>query len=192
MGNIKALHLNKFRYLLVALFIASCGVKKKTTYGKTPRERTVSVAPSKEGTRPRTPRNRKEKITSLSPADNIINTALTFSGTRYKWGGTTKKGMDCSGLLYVSFGEHDVQLPRVSYDMAEEGKRVKVNQVEKGDLLFFKTKKRGRRINHVGMVVSNKNDEVKFIHASTSRGVIVSSLREGFWNNAFVKATRVL
>ena len=190
MGNRNALHQQKFGYLLLVFFIASCGIKKKTTYSRTPRERTVSVAPTKEDSSTRTPRS--EKISSLSPADHIINTALTFSGTRYKWGGTTKKGMDCSGLLYVSFGEHDVQLPRVSHAMAEEGKRVRVNKVEKGDLLFFKTKKRGKRINHVGMVVSIKNDEIKFIHASTSRGVIVSSLREGFWNNAFIKATRVL
>lgn len=193
MGNTKALQLHKFGYLLLILLITSCGaVKKKTTYSKTRKQRTVSVAPSKEDSRTRAPRKRKERPTALSPADNIINTALTFSGTRYKYGGTTKKGMDCSGLLYVSFGEHDVQLPRVSYHMAEEGKRVRINKVEKGDLLFFKTKKRGRRINHVGMVVSVNDDEIKFIHSSSSRGVIVSSLREGFWNNAFVKATRVL
>ena len=191
MGKIKALRLPAFSYLLLAILFASCG-NKKTTYGKNHKERTVSVAPSKEGSQKKPPRKRRERKTSLSPADKIINTALTFSGTRYKWGGTTKKGMDCSGLLFVSFGEHDVQLPRVSYDMATEGKRVKVNKVEKGDLLFFKTKKRSRRINHVGMVVSIEGDEIKFIHASTSRGVIVSSLREGFWNNAFVKATRVL
>ncbi len=192
MGNKKALQLHKLGYFLFTLLIASCGaVKKKTTYGTTPRERTVSVAPSKEDTPTRTARKRKEKV-ALTPADHIINTALTYSGTRYKYGGTTKKGMDCSGLLYVSFGKHDVQLPRVSYVMAEKGKRVRINKVAKGDLLFFKTKKRGRRINHVGMVVSVADDEIKFIHASTSRGVIVSSLREGFWNNAFVKATRVL
>jgi len=190
MGNTKALRLHTFGYLLVVLFISSCGTKK-TTYGKNPRQRTVSVAPSKEDSRTRAPRKRKER-TTLSPADNIINTALTFSGTRYKYGGTTKKGMDCSGLLYVSFGEHDVQLPRVSYHMAEKGKRIRINKVEKGDLLFFKTKKRATRINHVGMVVSIDDDEIKFIHASSSRGVIVSSLREGYWNNAFVKATRVL
>ena len=183
----------KFGHLLLVVLICSCGgVKKKTTYSETPRKRTVSVAATEKSSRTRIPTNKNERTTTLSPADNIINTALTFSGTRYKWGGTTKKGMDCSGLLYVAFGEHDVQLPRVSYDMAEKGKRVRVNNVEKGDLLFFKTKKRGKRINHVGMVVSIKNEEVKFIHASTSRGVIVSSLREGFWNGAFVKATRVL
>jgi len=192
MGNRNAWQIHKLGYLLLTLLLTSCGaVKKKTTYGKTPRQRTVSVAASKENPRTKAPRKRKERA-ALTPADNIINTALTFSGTRYKYGGTTKKGMDCSGLLYVSFGEHNVQLPRVSYHMAEEGKRVRINKVEKGDLLFFKTRKRARRINHVGMVVSVKDDEIKFIHASSSRGVIVSSLREGYWNNAFVKATRVL
>lgn len=179
-------------YLLLTLLITSCGaIKKKTTYSKTPKERTVTVAASEpEFTDIRKPK-KKEPVT-LSVADNIINTALTYSGTRYKYGGTTKKGMDCSGLLYVSFAEHQVQLPRVSYAMAEEGKRIRVNKVEKGDLLFFKTRRRGKRINHVGMVVAVEDDEVKFIHASSSRGVIVSSLREGYWNSAFVKATRVL
>jgi cell wall-associated NlpC family hydrolase len=127
-----------------------------------------------------------------SKADKVINTALTFSGVRYKFGGTTRKGMDCSGLLYISFGEHDVSIPRTSFHMAEEGKKIRIKDVEKGDLLFFKTKKRAKRINHVGMVVKVEGDEVKFIHASTSRGVTVSSLREGYWNSAFVKATRIL
>jgi len=193
MSNRNALQTHKFWCLFLALLISSCGaVKKKTTYSKT-KKRTVSVAasePSKGNSRE--PRRTKKKPIALTKADNIINTALTFSGTKYKYGGTTKKGMDCSGLLYVSFGKHDVQLPRISYHMAEEGKRVGIHKVEKGDLLFFKTKKRGRRINHVGMVVSIEGDEVKFIHSSSSRGVIVSSLREGFWNNAFVKATRIL
>ena len=76
--------------------------------------------------------------------------------------------------------------------MAEEGQNIKIREVEKGDLLFFRTSRRAKRINHVGMVVAVENDEIKFVHASSSRGVIVSSLREGYWNSAFVKATRVL
>lgn len=103
-----------------------------------------------------------------------------------------RKGMDCSGLLYVSFGEHDIQLPRTSASMAQKGKKIRVKDVEKGDLLFFKTSKGAKRINHVGMVVKVEKDEIKFIHASTSRGVTISSLREGFWNQAFVMATRIL
>lgn len=179
---------HKFLYLFLVFLISSCGVvKKKTTYNN---ERKVTVSASEPKSVKKT--RKRNPVETLSVADNIINTALTYAGTRYKYGGTTKRGMDCSGLLYVAFGEHDVQLPRVSYHMAEEGKRVRINRVAKGDLLFFKTKRRGKRINHVGMVVTVDDDEIKFIHASSSRGVIVSSLRDGYWNAAFVKATRVL
>jgi cell wall-associated NlpC family hydrolase len=189
--------MQKLLYLFLGILMINCGsVKKKTTYSKTKnhsntRKVTVEASTSDPNNSPRrTARKLSKKSTSV--ADNIINTALTFSGTRYKFGGTTNKGMDCSGLLYVSFGEHDVQLPRISYHMAEEGKKVRIRNIEKGDLLFFKTRKRARRINHVGMVVAIDGDEIKFIHSSSSRGVMVSSLREGFWNSAFVKATRVL
>ncbi|MFS4446748.1 C40 family peptidase [Maribacter sp. 2307UL18-2] len=189
--------MQKFLYVFLGILLVNCGaVKKKTTYSKNKnynktRKVTVEATPSEERKSPRKTIKTNPR-TKNSVADNIINTALTFSGTRYKYGGTTKKGMDCSGLLYVSFAEHDVRLPRVSYHMADEGKKVKIRNVVKGDLLFFKTRKRARRINHVGMVVAVEGDDIKFIHASTSRGVIVSSLREGYWNHAFVKATRVL
>ena len=189
--------MQKLLYLFLGILMINCGsVKKKTTYSKSKdysQTRKISVEATNSDTGPvleKTTRKNSKKTNAV--ADNIINTALTFSGTRYKYGGTTKKGMDCSGLLYVSFAEHEVKIPRVSYHMAEEGKNVKIKNVEKGDLLFFKTRKRARRINHVGMVVAVEGDEIKFIHASSSRGVIVSSLREGYWNHAFVKATRVL
>ena len=183
-------------YIILLLCITSCGSSKKSK--TTVEERKISVAAADNARRgnTNTPTIQKTPKTfskrSLSTADNVINTALTFSGVRYKFGGTTRKGMDCSGLLYVSFGENDIKLPRTSIHMAEEGKKIRVKDVEKGDLLFFKTSKRSKRINHVGMVVTVKNNEIKFIHASSSRGVTVSSLKEGFWNQAFVKATRIL
>ncbi|MBS9461996.1 C40 family peptidase [Flagellimonas sp. 389] len=180
--------LKKALYLIAIFFFFSCGTKKKRTYSTTPR--TVSVEASKEEPPPfEIPKKEKRKN---SRAEDIIATAMTFSGTRYKYGGTTNKGMDCSGLLYVSLKENDIIFPRASYQMAEEGKRIKIPQVQKGDLLFFKTGKSGKRINHVGLVVDVKGDDIKFIHSTTSRGVIVSSLREGYWNYAFVKATRFL
>ena len=188
--------MQKLSYLLLLLIIASCGSSKKTTLSS--KERKISVAAAdnerKGVTQPkrRIEAQPKPLEGNITKADEVINTALTFSGVRYKFGGTTRKGMDCSGLLYISFGEHDVQLPRTSIHMAEEGKKIRIKDVEKGDLLFFKTQKRAKRINHVGMVVNVDGDEIKFIHASTSRGVTVSSLREGFWNSAFVKATRIL
>lgn len=197
--------LRKLLFLSPTLLIFSCGVvKKKTTYSETKK---VTIEASEEtNNTDRIDRNGSEEnisaeetleehpaaITSPDKADNIVNTALTYSGVRYKFGGTTKKGMDCSGLLYVAFGENNIQLPRISYQMAEEGKRIRVNRVMKGDLLFFSTGRSKKRINHVGLVVEVDGDDIKFIHSSSSRGVIVSSLREGFWNYAFVKATRIL
>lgn len=188
-----------FSILLLVFLLASCGSSKKKG---TLTERTISVAAADKARRGDTQIDLKDSPndsypievpkSNASKADNIINTALTFSGVRYKYGGTTRKGMDCSGLLYVSFSEHDVELPRTSSRMAERGKRIRVKDIEKGDLLFFKTTRGSKRINHVGMVVTVEEDEIKFIHASTSRGVTISSLRDGFWNQAFVKATRIL
>ena len=179
-------------FLLLLLVIVSCGVvRKKTTYGK--KERVFVEATPKDSLD--TKEEATPKITEAPiplKADLIINTALGYSGVRYKYGGTTSRGMDCSGLLYISFAEHDVQLPRVSYLMAREGKEIRLREVNKGDLLFFKTQKRSKRINHVGLVVAIDGSEIQFIHATSSRGVIVSSLEEGYWNRSFVKAARIL
>ena len=186
--------LRKALILILILALASCGPgKKRRTYSKT---RTVNVEASttdptvKEDTVPEK-RSKKGKMKN-EKAEAIISTALDYSGTRYKYGGTTKRGMDCSGLIYVSLQEHGIPFPRTSYQMAMEGDKIDLREVEKGDLLYFKTSKTGKRINHVGLVVEVDGDGIQFIHASTSRGVLVSSLREGYWNHAFVKAMRIL
>lgn len=180
----------KILVLILTIFLSSCIAKKKTTYGKQ-RSITVEASDKTEDT-PKVPETVIEDKYEPTQADRIINTALTYSGVKYRYGGTSRKGMDCSGLLYVSFSENEVSLPRISHEMAGEGKRIGLEKVRKGDLLFFKTSRRGKRINHVGLVVSVEEDDIKFIHSTTSRGVIISSLREGFWNLSFVKAARVL
>ena len=176
--------------LLLALLLSNCIVMKKTSYGK---KRSITVEASEEPTTVEEASVPEIIVDSeTAKADAIINTALTYSGVKYKYGGTSRKGMDCSGLLYVSFYQNEVTLPRVSSEMAGEGKRIRLEKVKKGDLLFFKTSRKGKRINHVGLVVSVDRNDIKFIHSTSSRGVIVSSMREGFWNHSFVKATRVL
>ncbi|UOB18719.1 C40 family peptidase [Abyssalbus ytuae] len=122
----------------------------------------------------------------------IIQTALSYNGTKYRYGGTTKKGMDCSGLIYTSFTTHNVSLPRTSSMMSTQGKKIQIREAREGDLLFFRTNKKKKGINHVGLIVATNGDDIKFIHATTSRGVIVSSIKEGYWNYAFVEARRVL
>jgi len=124
--------------------------------------------------------------------EKIIGHAMSFEGTRYKFGGTSKKGMDCSGLVYIAYGKEQVQLPRVSRDMAKRGKRIPLNRANEGDLVFFQTNKNKKVINHVGLVIRVKSGGIQFIHSTTSRGVIVSSLDERYWNNAFVEVRRII
>jgi len=137
--------------------------------------------------------NNKAENTPVSKSSQIIDYSKQFLGTRYKWGGTTKRGMDCSGLVYESFSAHQIYLPRISRDIAKKGKKIKLNETLKGDLLFFKTgKSRRNAINHVGLVVEIKNNTIYFIHATTSKGVIISSLNEDYWKSAFTEVRRIL
>lgn len=135
---------------------------------------------------------RTYKPASISKADLVVNQAQAFAGTPYKWGGTTRAGMDCSGLIYTAFNKENIVLPRVSRDMATRGKPVKKSAIKKGDLVFFKTNKSSRKINHVGLVTLVKEDRIYFIHSSSSRGVLTSSLEEKYWKNAYSQARRVL
>lgn len=123
--------------------------------------------------------------------DRVIANANSYKGTKYKYGGTTKKGMDCSGLIYTAFQKENIQLPRVSSAMAKTGKSISLQNVKKGDLLFFKTSRKNR-INHVGLVTSVRKGQIQFIHATTSRGVIKSMLSEKYWKKAYKKAKRIL
>ncbi len=117
--------------------------------------------------------------------------AMDFLGTRYRYGGISRKGMDCSGLILTAFLEEDISLPRTARDMALQGSRLKLKEVGPGDLLFFETNKNTKVINHVGLVVEKKGGELMFIHSSTSRGVIISSLNENYWQQNFVMARRI-
>lgn len=124
--------------------------------------------------------------------DRIVQQAQSFAGTPYKFGGTTRKGMDCSGLVYIAFQREQIVLPRISREMATRGKPLKRREVKKGDLVFFRTNKNSKRINHVGLVTKVVADEIFFIHASTSKGVITSSSTNTYWKNAFVQARRMI
>ena len=130
--------------------------------------------------------------TSTLLADNIVEDAKKYEGTRYKYGGTSKKGMDCSGLVVTSFNSENIKLPRTTNELALTGDWIDLKEVKKGDLLFFATRKNSRKINHVGIVTEARIGYIEFIHASTSAGVIISSLSERYWYFAFVQARRIL
>ena len=146
----------------------------------------VVISSEEKNYTPRTTNSRRTK------ADNIIEYAESFEGVRYKWGSTTKAGMDCSGLIYESFRAYDVNLPRISRDMAKRGDKINLKDVHKGDLLFFKTGNRRNAINHVGLIVSIENNDIEFIHATRSKGVMTSWINETYWHKAFYEARRIL
>lgn len=121
----------------------------------------------------------------------MINNAMQFLGVRYRGGGTSPAGMDCSGMVTAVYNLFDMSLPRSSRDMATIGEKIDSAKVKKGDLIFFRTN--GKRvINHVGMVVDIIGDEIKFIHSSTSQGVIISSTKESYYSKTFAQINRVL
>jgi cell wall-associated NlpC family hydrolase len=132
-----------------------------------------------------------ENNTESYLALQLINVASDKLGTGYRSGGTTPAGFDCSGLMYSTFKKFDITLPRSSHEMAEIGTEINPENAKKGDLIFFIN--RGQhRINHVGMIVEINGDEIKFIHSSTQGGVIISSLKESYYERTFKQINRII
>jgi cell wall-associated NlpC family hydrolase len=197
--------------LLIGLFMVACKSKspiittkqeaiKKGNYRTEITKTTVDKKEKKKEKKEKKKELTKEKNlvknnSSISGAaltiQNIVETALAFEGTRYKYGGTTSKGMDCSGLVYTSFLDNEITLPRSSYNMSKYGEKVSENDYQIGDLIFFTTSK-SNKINHVGIITSVNDGEVLFIHSSTQQGVIISSLNESYYTKNFVQVNRVL
>lgn len=121
----------------------------------------------------------------------LIDEASKKIGTPYRSGGTSTRGFDCSGLMYTTFKEINMNLPRSSRGMAKYGTKINKSEAKKGDLIFFATNRKGT-ISHVGMITEVLDDEIKFIHSSTSLGVIVSSIKEAYYAKRFVQINRVL
>lgn len=131
----------------------------------------------------------KELKTGRKKPKKIIKTAEKYLGTPHCLGGTTKKCMDCSGLTYVSFAKNKITLPRNSQEQARYGRLIfDKKDLKRGDLVFFtKSYNTADFITHVGIYLGNN----RFIHASTSNGVVVTPFDNPWWSQRFVFGTRV-
>ncbi|CAD7815265.1 Murein DD-endopeptidase MepS/Murein LD-carboxypeptidase [Chryseobacterium aquaeductus] len=179
--------LNSFTALMISSFVMiSCGSSKSISKSKSSSGKIVSKSENL--------RKLDSKFDGKisGSAKSILKDAEKYLGAPYKYAGNTSSGFDCSGLTSKVFDENGMKLPRRSADQANTGKNIDVKETEPGDLLFFATAG-GSKVSHVGIVHTIERDgEVKFIHASTSKGVIISSLNEKYWNKAYLHAKRIL
>lgn len=155
----------KLLFCVFALTLVSCGGSKKA---------------------------RQAKIERANTVNNVVNYSKTYLGTPYKYGGMNPSGIDCSGLLHLSFLRYGIELPRTTRKMSKIGDQIKLKHVKVGDLVFFRTSKTSRRINHVGLVVHRTQKSIDFIHASSSQGVMISSINNPYWRKNYVKSRRVI
>jgi lipoprotein Spr len=123
-----------------------------------------------------------EKLTNKK----LIEHVHQWWAVPYRIGGNSKEGIDCSAFVQGLASEaYGLTLPRTSREQANFCKEISKQDLKEGDLVFFAS---GRSISHVGMYISNN----KFVHASTSMGVVISDLDEAYWSRRFVKAGRLL
>lgn len=125
--------------------------------------------------------------------DEIILFAKRFLGTPYHWAGATPSGFDCSGFIYYVMGNFGIQLSRSSPGIAEFGKTVKLADLQPGDLMFFKGSNiHSTGVGHVAMVVEVVNGQIKFIHSSTSRGVVIDTFNASqYYVPRYIKSKRL-
>ena len=127
-----------------------------------------------------------EASTSVS-ASSLTDIASKYKGIRYKTGGTTAAGFDCSGYVQFVYKQLGVSLTRSTKTMYNEGSAIEKANIQVGDLLFFKTT--SAKVGHVGIYIGNG----KFIHSSTSKGVMVSKVNDPYyWGKRYVGAKRVV
>ena len=126
--------------------------------------------------------------------DKVVNYAKKQIGVRYTYAGNTPKtGFDCSGYTKYVYSHFGYDVPRSSSAYANTGKKISVKDCKKGDILLFTGSNKHKRVTgHLGIVVSNKKGTVKFIHASSSRGVMISDLSIKYFKDRILGARRII
>ena len=123
---------------------------------------------------------------SFSSMKSFFNDVTHYFGTRYRFGGQTPAGFDCSGFVRFMYDKvFNMRLPRSSREMSALGNKVSKEELQPGDLVFFQTK--GQQINHVGIFIGNDT----FVHSSLSKGITEDQLKH-YYEKRFAGAVRIL
>lgn len=167
-----------FAFLLVLLFsgLSACRSSRKSQKNDMVTEMTIEK-----------PGKKKDKGNSMG--EKIVKEALTWQGTPYGYGRNVKGvSTDCSGMVMVVYEKvASIKLPRNSAQQADFCRELKAKDVKAGDLVFFATGKDITKISHVGIMI----DDVRFVHASASKGVILSDMETPYYIRTFKKYGRV-
>jgi cell wall-associated NlpC family hydrolase len=125
-------------------------------------------------------------------ADELVDFAETLIGVKYKYGSAKKEnGFDCSGFINYVFNHFNIPVPRISYDFTNAGKEVPIKESKRGDIILFTgSDPKSGVVGHMGIVTENKKGDLQFIHASESRGVMISGMNSYFVPR-FVKVNRI-
>ena len=131
-----------------------------------------------------------------SKNDSIVLFAQNYLGTPYKYGSCDKKygGFDCSGFTYFVFAHFGISIPRSSSAYEHFGTTIKKEDARRGDLILFTGTKSTKGVGHVGIVISNPGEPLRFIHASSSKnhpGVVITEFESSYYPKRFVKICRV-
>ena len=119
-------------------------------------------------------------------ANRIVSSSMDYIGVPYVFGGTSPYGFDCSGYVQYVFANAGISLPRTADVQYEVGTPISTSELVAGDLVFFSTYTYGA--SHVGIYIGDSN----FIHASSSRGVTISSLNQAYYSSHYIGARRIL
>lgn len=131
-------------------------------------------------------------VFSYNLPDSLLTYAQRFLGIRYRYGGATIDGFDCSGFTRHVFDFFDIPLPRSSFDQGQQGISIPKHQARRGDLIFFKGRNlKHNRIGHVGIVVDNNEGVLSFIHASRTRGISFETTESPYYKPRYVGIRRV-